>query len=70
MAGIGCCEICGCENDQAPRYGDWSCHWCGQKYEYEEGHRIVLDDKQKAALLRLSAQRGVEDDQQHPQEGP
>jgi hypothetical protein len=57
MAGIGCCEICGCENDQAPRYGDWSCHWCGQKYEYEEGHRPREEWKMTSNIHRKAPRR-------------
>jgi hypothetical protein len=45
------CEICGC-GQNVPKYDDWTCKDCGQKYEYNECHRIILTDKQKAVLCK------------------
>lgn len=39
-------------------YGDFECEICGQKYEYEEGHRILLSDKQ-LKLLRVFMEETV-----------
>jgi hypothetical protein len=34
-------------------YGDWTCDFCGQNYEYDEGHRILLSPDQLSAVRRL-----------------
>ena len=39
------CDICFAEN-QVPNYGDWTCSQCRQPYDYDEGHRIHLNDAQ------------------------
>lgn len=39
------CQIC--QHEQlASDYNDWMCAECGQQYEYEEGHRILLTPEQ------------------------
>lgn len=43
------CDICHAENE-VPNYGDWACSQCGQRYEYDEGHRIRLTDAQLESL--------------------
>lgn len=42
------CEICLKETEVSryERYGDWKCRHCGQKYAYDEGHHIVLTERQ------------------------
>jgi tRNA(Ile2) C34 agmatinyltransferase TiaS len=44
------CEICRGENLVEP-YGDWTCSTCGQKYEYDEMHMIVLTEAQREILF-------------------
>jgi rubrerythrin len=46
------CDICG-TTFSMPSYGGGDCPMCGQAYEYEEAHRIVLSEEQ-LALLRLA----------------
>ena len=43
------CDICGAEN-AVPSYGDWDCEQCGQRYSYDECHRISLTAVQWALL--------------------
>jgi|688.fasta_scaffold2802062_1 hypothetical protein len=43
------CDICYAENE-VPNYGDWTCSKCGQRYDYDEGHRIRLTEAQLQAL--------------------
>jgi len=49
------CKICRKEFDM-PNYGDADCPRCGQSYEYDEDHRMVLRDAQLSALRKF---RGV-----------
>lgn len=43
-----------CENKfEIDKYGKGKCDNCGQEYEYEEGYRIVLSNKQKELLSKL-----------------
>lgn len=45
---LSICQVCGhqlSENDLS-RYIDFTCQMCGQLYEYNEGHAIVLDAEQ------------------------
>ncbi len=46
------CAICE-HSQEAPPHGNWTCEYCGQKYEYEEGHMIVLTKAQLEALRCL-----------------
>lgn len=46
------CDVCGAENI-VQSYLDWMCSKCGQQYEYEEGHRIKLSEKQLNLLRAL-----------------
>jgi hypothetical protein len=60
------CDICHAENE-VPNYGDWACSQCGQRYEYDEGHRILLTDAQLQTLRSRwipVSERLPEDDQQ------
>ena len=43
------CDICHAETE-VPNYGDWTCSQCGQRYDYDEGHRIHLSDAQLQTL--------------------
>jgi len=49
------CDICG--HDQVVgTYSDWVCEQCGQEYEYEEGHSIVLTEAQRDCLRKAAAE--------------
>ena len=43
------CIVCDANNTVA-RYEDWTCCKCGQVYEYDENHQIVLTPRQIAKL--------------------
>ena len=44
------CVICEQVTPDTPDYSDWACGNCGQKYEYNEGHAIVLTPEQLVVL--------------------
>ena len=46
------CLICGGRH-VVHRYSEWVCHKCGQKYEYEEGHCILLTIEQREVLRKF-----------------
>ena len=53
MIAICRCEVC----DSwviGEKYGDGICESCGQEYEYNESHRIVLNAKQLEMLKSLT----------------
>lgn len=51
------CQVCGAVQT-VPTYDDWTCEKCGQPYEYNEGHRIILSPDQ----LRLLSAREYRED--------
>lgn len=53
------CIICG-HVQEVGNYDDWTCASCGQQYEYEERHAIVLSGPQVAALRNLGITRGCD----------
>ena len=46
------CILCGASK-HVDSFDDWTCEKCGQQYEYEEGHRIVLTEEQIEWLREL-----------------
>jgi hypothetical protein len=46
------CWICGVTTN-TPIYDDWVCSACGQAYEYNESHQIVLTEQQLDLLRTL-----------------
>lgn len=52
----GVCDICKHNTSNVHEYGDWVCEQCGQKYEYNECHMIVLTEKQLNTLRQLLAE--------------
>ena len=51
------CDICQKETIDVPIYGEWKCSFCGQYYEYNEGHMIVLSLDQLELLRSLLIQK-------------
>lgn len=45
---LSTCQVCGhrLSETDLDRYTDFTCQMCGQLYEYNEGHSIVLDEEQ------------------------
>lgn len=51
------CDICQKETIHVSIYGEWKCVFCGQCYEYNEGHVIVLSPDQLELLRSLLIQK-------------
>ena len=44
------CIICNTKNPMVETYGEWVCSCCSAEYEYEEGHQLILNDRQRLAI--------------------